>query len=164
MAVPISILPRFVCRASPRTKGTSVPMALGSHVGFVLARCCSLMNRRETKDHGPVNTWARVSYFTNTNADGVGVEGTGGSGGGGRGVTHDTRDNVIRKNLIINGYNGVFGLDHDDGSTGYNDSSNVLLYGGCKQVPQWATTPCVVPPPPRPGETPMIRQTPLLAS
>ena len=38
----------------------------------------------------------------------------------------------IERNLIINGYNGVWALDHDDGSSFYNDSSNVLLFGGCK--------------------------------
>jgi hypothetical protein len=38
----------------------------------------------------------------------------------------------IEKNLIINGYNGVWAIDHDDGSQFYNDSSNVMVWGGCK--------------------------------
>jgi hypothetical protein len=40
--------------------------------------------------------------------------------------------NRLEGNLIINGYNGVWALDHDDGSSFYNDSSNVLVFGGCK--------------------------------
>ena len=38
----------------------------------------------------------------------------------------------VRQNFIVNGYNGVWSLDHDDGSSYYNDSSNFLIYGGCK--------------------------------
>ena len=34
--------------------------------------------------------------------------------------------------MIVNGYNGVWSLDHDDGSSYYNDSSNFLVFGGCK--------------------------------
>ena len=40
--------------------------------------------------------------------------------------------NRIFSNLIINGYGGVWTLDHDDGSSYYNDTSNFLVYGGCK--------------------------------
>jgi hypothetical protein len=38
----------------------------------------------------------------------------------------------ITKNFIINGYNGVWAIDHDDGSQFYNDTSNVMVWGGCK--------------------------------
>ena len=40
--------------------------------------------------------------------------------------------NRIFSNLIINGYGGVWTLDHDDGSSYYDDTSNFLVYGGCK--------------------------------
>ena len=36
----------------------------------------------------------------------------------------------IRQNMIINGYNGVWSIDHDDGSQFYNDTSNVMVFGG----------------------------------
>ena len=39
---------------------------------------------------------------------------------------------TVKQNMIINGYNGVWSLDHDDGSSYYNDSANLLVYGGCK--------------------------------
>lgn len=32
----------------------------------------------------------------------------------------------------MNGYNGVWTLDNDDGSSYYNHTQNVLVYGGCK--------------------------------
>ncbi len=35
-------------------------------------------------------------------------------------------------NLIINGYNGVWGTDHDDGSQFQNDAGNFFIFGGCK--------------------------------
>ena len=34
--------------------------------------------------------------------------------------------------LIINGYNGVWGIDHDDGSQFQNDAGNFFIFGGCK--------------------------------
>jgi hypothetical protein len=33
----------------------------------------------------------------------------------------------IENNFIINGYNGVWSIDHDDGSQFYNDSNNVMV-------------------------------------
>ena len=32
----------------------------------------------------------------------------------------------------VAGYNGVWALDHDDGSSYYNDTQNLLVFGGCK--------------------------------
>eukprot|EP01043_Picozoa_sp_COSAG02_P014017 COSAG02_NODE_570_length_20203_cov_8.049990_7_plen_200_part_00 len=40
--------------------------------------------------------------------------------------------NHITQNFVINGYNGVWSLDHDDGSSYYNDTQNLLVFGGCK--------------------------------
>ena len=36
------------------------------------------------------------------------------------------------QNFIVNGYNGVWGIDHDDGSQFYNDTGNLMVWGGCK--------------------------------
>eukprot|EP00729_Bicosta_minor_P002862 gene2862-15982_t len=36
------------------------------------------------------------------------------------------------KNFLINGYNGVWTLDHDDGSQYFNDTGNFMVFGGCK--------------------------------
>jgi hypothetical protein len=41
------------------------------------------------------------------------------------------RDSITR-NMILNGYNGVWTLDHDDGSQFYTDTFNVLVFGGLK--------------------------------
>ena len=37
-----------------------------------------------------------------------------------------------RANLMINGYNGVWTFDHDDGSQFTNDLDNMMVFGGCK--------------------------------
>ena len=56
---------------------------------------------RETGDHGPINSWDRVPYVTRLdNGSHVAVP----------------RPIHVRENFIINGYNGVWTLDHDDGS------------------------------------------------
>lgn len=36
----------------------------------------------------------------------------------------------ITRNFMINNYNSVWPLDHDDGSCYYTDSYNLLVYGG----------------------------------
>jgi hypothetical protein len=41
---------------------------------------------------------------------------------------HDT----VTKNFWINGYNGVWTIDHDDGSQYWNDTRNLMIFGGCK--------------------------------
>ena len=87
---------------------------------------------RETSDHGPFNSWDRVPYMTR-HTDG-------------RLRTVPMRTSV-RRNFIVNGYNGVWALDHDDGSSYYNDTSNVLVYGGCKNYRSCAGG---LPPPPLP--------------
>merc|ERR1712008_10983 len=38
----------------------------------------------------------------------------------------------IKGNFIINGYNGVWTIDHDDGSQRFNDTENLMVFGGCK--------------------------------
>ena len=39
---------------------------------------------------------------------------------------------LIRQNFWINGYNGVWTVDHDDGSQFMNDTENYMVWGGCK--------------------------------
>lgn len=72
---------------------------------------------RETSDHGPINTWDRTPYAT------IRKNGT---------ILPYPDYTTITRNLIVNGHNGVWTLDHDDGSSYYNDTTNVLFYGGCK--------------------------------
>ena len=38
----------------------------------------------------------------------------------------------IRHNFLINGYNSVWTIDHDDGSQFFNDTHNLMVWGGCK--------------------------------
>ena len=42
------------------------------------------------------------------------------------------KHDLITKNFLINGYNGVWTIDHDDGSQYMNDTGNVMVWGGCK--------------------------------
>jgi hypothetical protein len=73
---------------------------------------------RETADHGLINSWDRIPYVT-TCRDGVTPSA----------VPAESR---ITRNLLINGFNSVWPIDHDDGSAYYLDSDNVLVYGGYK--------------------------------
>jgi len=72
---------------------------------------------RETGDHGPFNSWDRQPYLT-FNTNGI--------------VSIIPDPTIITKNFIINGYNSVWTIDHDDGSAYYNDTKNFMIYGGCK--------------------------------
>jgi len=74
---------------------------------------------RETGDHGPFNSWDRQPYLVPKYCH-YGPPSI---------VAFHT---VMQHNFIINGYNGVWTFDHDDGSEYYNDTKNVLVYGGCK--------------------------------
>merc|ERR1712232_826128 len=98
--------------------------------GGNLMRANLLFNHvRETGDHGPFNSWDRQPYLTRNgvndgfpasvklNLDGVSIV---------KSQCH------IEQNFIIDGYNGVWTIDHDDGSQYYNDTSNFLVFGGCK--------------------------------
>jgi len=71
---------------------------------------------RETGDHGPFNSWDRQPYVTLHDKD----------------LSIIPQQNKITKNFIINGYNSVWTIDHDDGSAFYNDTQNFMVYGGCK--------------------------------
>ena len=69
---------------------------------------------RETSDHGPINSWNRLPYLTGSPASLV------------------QATSYITRNLLFNTYNCVWPLDHDDGSSYWDDSYNVLIYGGAK--------------------------------
>jgi len=71
---------------------------------------------RETGDHGPFNSWDRQPYLTLN----------------GNSVSIIPQQNTITKNFIINDYQSVWAIDHDDGSAFYNDTMNFMIYGGCK--------------------------------
>lgn len=79
---------------------------------------------RETLDHGVVNTWDRYPYLAFTGVD----DGFGDAQGRSIIKANDT----FRANMLVNGYSGVWALDHDDGSAHFRDSENFLVFGGVK--------------------------------
>eukprot|EP01060_Flectonema_neradi_P034851 TRINITY_DN6248_c0_g1_i1.p1 TRINITY_DN6248_c0_g1~~TRINITY_DN6248_c0_g1_i1.p1 ORF type:complete len:851 (+),score=175.79 TRINITY_DN6248_c0_g1_i1:40-2553(+) len=84
---------------------------------------------RETSDHGPFNSWDRQAFLTKAPVD-DGFPDSVKWGLSGLSILPEV--NQMTNNFIINGYNGVWSLDHDDGSSFYNDSDNLLVWGGCK--------------------------------
>ena len=42
------------------------------------------------------------------------------------------KNDFVTKNFWLNGYNGVWTIDHDDGSQYWNDTKNLMAFGGCK--------------------------------
>ena len=84
---------------------------------------------RETGDHGPYNSWDRQPYLTHSGVD------DGYANSLKHGATNASivkKHDIITKNFIINGYNGVWTIDHDDGSQYFNDTLNFMVWGGCK--------------------------------
>ena len=82
---------------------------LTGNLGFAMVR--------ETGDHGFVNSWDREPYET------IYRDGT---------PSLIAADTLISRNLILGGWGGQHTLDHDDGSTRYQDTYNFLTKGGCK--------------------------------
>ena len=72
---------------------------------------------RETQDHGQFNSWDRLPYLTDVKT--------------GTASLISALSNVTR-NFIINTYNSLYPIDHDDGSCYYLDTYNYLIYGGYK--------------------------------
>jgi hypothetical protein len=72
---------------------------------------------RETSDHGPFNSWDRNTYKWR--------DGPGGT---------DPLLSRLDQNLFVANYHTVVPIDHDDGSNGYLDTRNVLLWGGTKNL------------------------------
>eukprot|EP00656_Telonema_subtile_P039161 TRINITY_DN4429_c0_g1_i1.p1 TRINITY_DN4429_c0_g1~~TRINITY_DN4429_c0_g1_i1.p1 ORF type:complete len:518 (+),score=96.96 TRINITY_DN4429_c0_g1_i1:1085-2638(+) len=84
---------------------------------------------RETGDHGPYNSWDRQPYLTLSGAiDGFSEA----SKWNIPNASFLKAPDTITKNFLINGYNGVWSIDHDDGSQRFNDTENLLVWGGCK--------------------------------
>ena len=85
---------------------------------------------RETADHGPFNSWDRQPYLTDNGVrDGFPPRAKP------PGLGHASliaRQSHVHHNFIINGYSGVWAIDHDDGSQRYNDTANLMVWGGCK--------------------------------
>ena len=76
---------------------------------------------RETNDHGAVNSWHRQPY-----------EWRGTRGEVGTAVDVAPLPMVERENFVINNYNGVWSLCHDDGSSVWVDVANFLPWSGTK--------------------------------
>lgn len=82
--------------------------------GHLLERNLLFNSVRETHDHGAINSWDRQPY------------------------TWDSEGTIaplpirITRNFVINNYNGVWGLCHDDGSNSYVDTYNFLPWSGTK--------------------------------
>jgi len=83
---------------------------------------------RETGDHGPYNSWDRQPYLTHSGVD----DGFTKQQKYGSDASLLKKNDVITKNFFINGYNGVWTIDHDDGSQFFNDTGNFMVFGGCK--------------------------------
>jgi hypothetical protein len=73
---------------------------------------------RETKDHGPFNSWDRQPYLTDAVQAGL--------------PSLWQHESYIHHNLLFTNYGSVWPIDHDDGSCFYEDSYNFLVYGGKK--------------------------------
>ena len=73
---------------------------------------------RETKDHGPINTWDRQPYLTDAMQPGV--------------PSLWQHPSFIHHNTLLDNYNCLYPIDHDDGSSFYEDSYNFQIYGGMK--------------------------------
>ena len=73
---------------------------------------------RETKDHGPINTWDRQPFLTDAVHSGL--------------PSLWQHDSYIHHNTIFGNYHTLWPIDHDDGSCFYEDSYNFLVYGGKK--------------------------------
>ncbi|KAK8801174.1 hypothetical protein WA158_001944 [Blastocystis sp. Blastoise] len=72
---------------------------------------------RETSDHGVINTWDRLPY-TSLYKDNT--------------PSMYPKMNTIHHNYLISNYHSLWPIDHDDGSCYWNDTYNVLAYGGWK--------------------------------
>ncbi|UJR20272.1 hypothetical protein I4U23_023403 [Adineta vaga] len=73
---------------------------------------------RETSDHGPINTWDRQPYLTDSVESGI--------------PSLWQHESYIHHNVLFNNYNSFYPIDHDDGSCFYEDSYNFQVYGGKK--------------------------------
>ena len=73
---------------------------------------------RETKDHGPFNSWDRQLYLTKVRD--------------GETPSLVPKENYMTYNFIISNYHSYWPIDHDDGTGYFTDQYNYLVYGGFK--------------------------------
>jgi hypothetical protein len=88
--------------------------------GSIVTRNLVFNTCRESQDHGPFNSWGRVPFSVNF---------PNGSDSGG---LKPQPDEISLNFLVAGGGANSGAADHDDGSSGYNDFSNFMVYGGHK--------------------------------
>jgi hypothetical protein len=88
--------------------------------GSLVARNLVFNTCRESQDHGPFNSWGRVPYTINFP--------NGSSSGGIKPVP----DEIAYNFMVAGGGANSGALDHDDGSSFYDDHHNFQVYGGHK--------------------------------
>jgi len=67
---------------------------------------------RESGDHGPINSWDRMPFFTDISSENG---------------SFDPLFNTITRNLIFANYGASWAVDNDDGSSFYNIFNNVFI-------------------------------------
>lgn len=80
---------------------------------------------RETGDHGAFNSWDRQPFLYSPTDSGSDVLCLSPE-------THRLWGNFIFNKNFIGPARGLYTIDHDDGSSQYDDRGNVLVYGGIK--------------------------------
>eukprot|EP01116_Phalansterium_solitarium_P024441 TRINITY_DN8967_c0_g1_i1.p1 TRINITY_DN8967_c0_g1~~TRINITY_DN8967_c0_g1_i1.p1 ORF type:complete len:796 (-),score=236.81 TRINITY_DN8967_c0_g1_i1:141-2528(-) len=94
----------------------------GFHGGDIVEGNLVFNMVRETGDHGMFNSWDRLPYVWFNGTDAVVQT-----------LYFQIRNNfMINLNYATGQISASWTLDHDDGSSMYNDTNNVLLYGGIK--------------------------------
>jgi hypothetical protein len=115
-----------VCYQGPRA-GLNYNDGFGGN--YTMARNLIFSMVLETRDHGPVNTWDRQPFLTRNGVD----DGFAPSAKLGlQGVSIVKARSYFSQNFIIASGGSSYTIDHDDGSQYYTDSSNFMIYGGCK--------------------------------
>ena len=76
-----------------------------------------------------MNSWMRDPYITRNGLNDGFNETQRGSPNG---TSIIPLRSYAQNNFIINGHNGLFGIDRDDGSKFVNDTHNFMVWGGCK--------------------------------
>ncbi|KAJ8601157.1 hypothetical protein CTAYLR_008495 [Chrysophaeum taylorii] len=101
--------------------GLNINDGLGGHR---IDRCLFFNWVRETKDHGPINTWDRQPYNRrleeNKDSDEKARR------------TIASAPSHISNCVIFGNYASEWPIDHDDGSAYYVDTDNTIIWGGAK--------------------------------
>eukprot|EP01006_Ploeotia_vitrea_P012578 TRINITY_DN33261_c0_g1_i1.p1 TRINITY_DN33261_c0_g1~~TRINITY_DN33261_c0_g1_i1.p1 ORF type:complete len:529 (-),score=47.31 TRINITY_DN33261_c0_g1_i1:125-1711(-) len=102
-----------ICFNGPRA-GININDNLGG--GTVLEHNLVFNMVRETKDHGPFNSWDRQPFFTTMGKDAPVP-----------GIT--PKMNVIKHNFLISGWDANWAIDTDGSSSYWDAHHNFLVYG-----------------------------------